>query len=248
MATKSPGSDKSKALVKAAASVVGGQLGGISALARTVAELVEGLLGEPFRVAGGVLFDQLQVWQWRNRIRIMRRSRDLLAETASTGVAPPSFLLPLLDAAGTVDEPSLQELWAQLLAAGVRTEEARHPMYISTLRQLSSDDAKFFEELVRGVRRIDDWRDRDEKGIAERLLTLNIVAPILATKESVAPGTPNVVLKTVLPSAFGRRFARTVMPDLPAPETAQPNQALQPPSRARGTAAKLRRRSRATRG
>ena len=83
------------------------------------------------------------------------------------------------------------------------------------LRQLGPEDARLLEEMVRGSRRIDDWRDRDQNGAAERLLTLNLVAPVLATTDAAALGTPDVVLKTVMPSAFGWRFARAVMADLP---------------------------------
>lgn len=52
------------------------------------------------------------------------------------------FLLPLLNAAGTTEDPDLQELWAQLLASAVSDEEFQQVAYIKILEQLSPAEAR----------------------------------------------------------------------------------------------------------
>lgn len=37
---------------------------------KTASELIENLLGEPFKIAGDALSDQVRMWQCQNRLRI----------------------------------------------------------------------------------------------------------------------------------------------------------------------------------
>ena len=110
--------------------------------------LIEALLGEPCKIAGTMLADQIYAWQWSNRVRIAARAGEIMkSERIAERVLPPGFLLPLLAAAGNVDEPVLQEMWANLLASGVAAERHRHPGFIRSLEQLSKLDAKIIEQL-----------------------------------------------------------------------------------------------------
>src|SRR5688500_1372987 len=84
----------------------------------TGAKLIENLLGKPCSVAGEMLSDQLYFWQWKNRISIAAKAKAMLDNNKiAERVVPPTFLLPLLEAAGNVEDESLQDLWAKLLAA-----------------------------------------------------------------------------------------------------------------------------------
>jgi hypothetical protein len=108
-------------------------------------DLVRDLVGEPVKVAGGMLGDQVYWWQWRNRIRIANRAAEMMNKDGiARRIVPPSFLLPLLDAASNVDDPDLQEMWARLLASGVATDEHQHPMWVKILAQMSAEDAHVF--------------------------------------------------------------------------------------------------------
>jgi hypothetical protein len=105
-------------------------------------KLIESLLGEPCRIAGAMLADQVYAWQWQNRIRIAHRAARLLEECeVAERVLPAGFLVPLLDRAGNVDDPTLEEMWARLLCAGVRDPGAAHPAFITLLSQLSRNEA-----------------------------------------------------------------------------------------------------------
>ena len=116
----------------------------------TGCQLIEALFGEPFKVAGGMLADQVYWLRWRNRIRIANRAEALLGKhEIAAKVLPPGFLLPLLDAAGDVEDETLQEMWGRLLAASVKAERHQHPIFVDALKKLSSEDATLFEEIAR---------------------------------------------------------------------------------------------------
>jgi Abortive infection alpha len=125
-------------------------LGGAVAIAKpaveTACKLIENLLGEPCKVAGGMIADQIYLWQWTNRIQIANRAKQILDEQqVAAAVVPPGFLIPLLDSAGNVDDPELQEMWARLLASTVVDIQNGHPAFINVLRALSRDEARILE-------------------------------------------------------------------------------------------------------
>lgn len=98
------------------------------------ARLLESLLGEPMKVAGGMLADQIYIWQLANRVRIVHKAKKMLEERkVDPRILPKGFLLPLLQAAGDAEEPSLQELWARLLANGVENARSCHPGFVDAL-------------------------------------------------------------------------------------------------------------------
>lgn len=73
----------------------------LSSLSRpvdTVCTLIENLFGEPFKVAGDVLADQVRYWQWNNRLRIIEKAQAKLQER---GLPPrplkPEFFLPFVE-------------------------------------------------------------------------------------------------------------------------------------------------------
>jgi hypothetical protein len=58
-------------------------------------------------------------------------------------------LIPILEACGNVDDDSLQDMWASLLAEGVRDERTQQAAYRNTLVSLSAEDAKWLVTLRR---------------------------------------------------------------------------------------------------
>src|SRR5258706_10944326 len=77
-------------------------------------DFVDAVLGKPLKAVGGILADEISFWRWKNRLKIAARAKDILdSKKVQVDVLPPSFLLPLLDAAGNVDDPDLEEMWAQ---------------------------------------------------------------------------------------------------------------------------------------
>ncbi|UUO06945.1 DUF4393 domain-containing protein [Blastopirellula sp. J2-11] len=124
----------------------------ISGVLRPVSEaaasLLEKLLGEPCQLAGGILADQIYVWQWRNRISILHKAQAIVEkDQIAAKVLPPGFLLPLIDAAGNVDEDELQSLWAGLLASAIEDSSSCNKAFVETLRVLGPSDVKILRRL-----------------------------------------------------------------------------------------------------
>ena len=114
----------------------------------TASRLIENLLGEPCRVLGGIASDTLLAWQWKNRVKIANRAGAIIdAEGIDARQVAPSFLLPWLNSAGNIDEPDLQEMWARLLATATSDAGIQQASFVSTLSQLSRDEAVLLENL-----------------------------------------------------------------------------------------------------
>ena len=112
-------------------------------------EFLDSLVGEPIRIAGGMLSDQLYAWRWQNRIRIGAKARQKVEEVRGNTVpVPPAFLLPFLEAAGDVDSEELQDLWARLLASVATGAAEHHPAFVRTPQQFSAVEAHLLTWLA----------------------------------------------------------------------------------------------------
>lgn len=116
----------------------------------TALKLTEYLLGEPFKVAGEIFADQLKYWQWKNRINILFKADRILRDR---GVTPRKvsrdFFLPYFQDAGNVEEDSLQEAWAKLLAAVIEDSTAERIAYTNTLKNFNAVDVQVLDCMVR---------------------------------------------------------------------------------------------------
>lgn len=191
-------------------------------------DLVRDLVGStPVRIASGMLSDQLYYWKWRNRVRIAHRAAEIIEHDGiARRIVPPSFLLPLLDAAGDIEDPDLQELWARLLASGVAADEHQHPMWIKILAQMSAEDAKAFEDTVAATDREDvpfvleparpGWTMVPPDPVDARLHALGLVELVERHDESTPPeqraGTGTLPWPVARLSGLGDQFRDAVMP------------------------------------
>jgi hypothetical protein len=184
-----------------------GALGLPESAVKTGYALLKDLFGKPLQVAGDMLADQIYWWQWENRIRIAHLAEGILAESeVARRVLPPGFLLPLLEACGDVDDASLQDLWAQLLASGVEDDRFQHPMNIDALRRMSGDDAHVLRLLARGKPRDIGYPEYDRA--LSRLYALGL---------SAGPQEPDYSVQKIMHiphrrnlTTFGREFYRAV--------------------------------------
>ena len=117
---------------------------GISApIVKTGCGLIENLLGKPCSITGELISDQIVAWKWRNRVRIAEKVDRIIKEKAiAARVLPPDFFVPYLEAIGDVDDPTLQDLWASLLASAISEDVHARVSLVRILDQLDSVDAK----------------------------------------------------------------------------------------------------------
>lgn len=97
--------------------------------------------GEAVIQTGGMLGDQFKFWRLKNTLRLLDQTADILRKR---GVDPtrvlPEHLVPLLESASLVEDKTLQETWAHLLANAAAPSKriGLTASYIVTLQQLSS--------------------------------------------------------------------------------------------------------------
>jgi hypothetical protein len=176
-------------------------------------QFIRDLLGQPIKIAGGMIADSVYLWKLENRVRIAEQAKATLKRK---GIPPrqvaTGFLLPLLDAAGNVDQPDLQELWAQLLARGVEKDDAQHPAFIETLRRMSAEDARFLKQLaasgqVKPRDRFNAEVVRPDMPVVARLLALGLLGEVEQNRKWSGSATYLVEL-----TGFGAQFLDAVLP------------------------------------
>ncbi len=128
--------------IPTAAAILTGALAIGKPMVETGCSLIESLLGEPCKVAGNMLADQIYAYQWRNRIQIACKAQALMDQgSVGARVLPTGFLLSFLDKAGSAEDEELQDMWANLLASATADEKFVQTAYITTLTQLSRTEA-----------------------------------------------------------------------------------------------------------
>ena len=111
------------------------------AAAKEYADLVlKGSLGE----IGGILSDTIGHWRLKNQVRLMLKAKEWIEKK---GVDPkpllPEIFVPLLQDASNVEDETLADMFAALLANHLDSDqdERIHPSYSKVLIQLSALDA-----------------------------------------------------------------------------------------------------------
>ncbi len=112
---------------------------------------------------GGMLEDTVQHWRLRNKVNLVLKTKKILE---SKGVTPkqlePNIVVPLLDEAANTDDPTLSDMFANLMASELDADgAATHPSFAKTLGQLSPLDAKVLE-MIDGKDEA-NWKDRQQK-------------------------------------------------------------------------------------
>ena len=91
-----------------------------------VLQLLSVILGDSVMEANALIGDQIRFWRWRNQLRILERANDILKQK---GISPkkvsPKVLVPLIEAASLEDDPSLQEMWARLIASACQEDSEK---------------------------------------------------------------------------------------------------------------------------
>lgn len=179
----------------------------------------------------GSLASAIDAWRVRNTAVVLVKARDRLrARGVEVREVPRSFLLPLLEACGDVDDETMQDLWSALLAEGVVTEEARHPIYRRTLEQLSAEDAALFKAACENADRhgvefgtrdnAPMWAPDLASDAEARLVKLDLIEPwtqdTLEARQARGEIMPSVrpLGLGVMPTRFGAAFRRVVAPRL----------------------------------
>jgi len=132
-------------------------LQGALTLAKT-AEKAEGflkeILGPPAKEMGELWKDKVSARRFRNLIKIVAHAKEQLEEAGvSPKEVPLKIIHPLLESASLEEDQELQERWASLLANSADSDSQVNvlPRYITTLRELSSLEARLLNDMYERV-------------------------------------------------------------------------------------------------
>jgi hypothetical protein len=98
------------------------------------------------------------ILDWERLELLMHKVEKRLREKGitQTRLPPPKIMLPLIEHATMEYEDDLHTLWANLLGTAVDADgDQVHRKYVSTLSELSADDARVLETLYREWQKLD---------------------------------------------------------------------------------------------
>lgn len=133
-------------------------IGAIAALTGTLkplitsgAKLIDDLLGEPLKIAGGMLADRMYISRLQ-QAAIMAGKAQLIMEKHGVKPTqlPTSFLIPFLDAASTSSSEEINDLFAELLVSAIQDDIYQHPIFRHAISQMNADEARILEYFGKG--------------------------------------------------------------------------------------------------
>jgi hypothetical protein len=136
----------------------------------------------PLSELGGILSDTIGYWRLKNQVRLILKAKKWLEEK---GVAPskllPDIFVPLLDDGGNVENETLADMFASLLASHTDPTQLEqvHPSYTKVLAQLSSIDALIMIEF----RKFASYKEAREVGLRGAPLGVHYVAEAVKTAQ-----------------------------------------------------------------
>lgn len=121
------------------------------------------LLGSAVRETGELITDKIRFRRFRNQILILQRAEDLLSKSGlkATEVSLKT-LVPLIEKSSLEEDPTLQDMWATLLAnASVsNAKSSLHAVCINVLSSISPLEAKI---LARAMELYEEQRAEAKK-------------------------------------------------------------------------------------
>lgn len=123
----------------------------ISCAVEAAKEFLSKLVGPAAEEIGFLLQDQVKLYRFKNKLKILAKAEAMLLKAGRTPNAVPfRTLRPILDAAGSEDDESLSTKWAALLAnAAAKTEDyASHPSFPHILSEIAPIEARFLDSLL----------------------------------------------------------------------------------------------------
>lgn len=121
-------------------------------LLRSAGGFLDDVFGESLRQFGGAIADWVRYFRYRNLLTIIDKVQEIHEGRALEGKllpVPPQFALPLLDGASLEAEPTIQDLWAGLIANATDPSRAFRlkKVFVEILRGLEPLDARILECL-----------------------------------------------------------------------------------------------------
>jgi hypothetical protein len=137
-----------KALAKAAES-------GTDALSKEAQGFIKSIVRPAAAEIGQTLKDQIAAYRYNNLVKIVVRAKEKVKDAKlSVSEVPLKIIHPMLEAASLEEEPNVQEMWSNLVAATSTGQVPFASAFVEIMRQLSPEEGRFIQLLAEKL--IDD--------------------------------------------------------------------------------------------
>jgi hypothetical protein len=145
-------------------------------------ELFDKVFGDSAAEMGGIFTDRLKLYRYKNAIWISDQIDAILKSRKREGKSiplRPRFALPILRAASEEDEPSIQMMWAGLMANAMDPERRSEPkkVFIQILSSIEPTDAHVLQFLANMK-----WRNMPD---VKAILVSEICSGVSASEKDV---------------------------------------------------------------
>src|SRR5262245_29988070 len=92
-------------------------LQGLGKALETAKDYADAVLLQPLNQIGGILSDTMGYWRLKNQVRLLLKAKKLLEESnINPDKMLPEIFVPLLEDGGNVEDETLADMFASLLA------------------------------------------------------------------------------------------------------------------------------------
>jgi hypothetical protein len=128
--------------------------------AKTLRQYLDPMLLEPLSELGLLAKDKIAFWRFKNQVKTLIKAKEIIDQsgidtsTIRSSISP-DLVIPLIESSGDSSDPTLQEMFANLLANAVKNADNGlvHPSYAKALNQMSPLDAHLINLLYKDVKR-----------------------------------------------------------------------------------------------
>ncbi len=105
----------------------------------TVRHMLDNFWKEPSEELGGLFADQIKFWRSKNLIRINQKLIQFLEKNNISPTAQLNFVIPLLESSGNVEDETLANMFASLLASHLNpeTQDSTHLSFLKIISQIT---------------------------------------------------------------------------------------------------------------
>ena len=129
--------------------------------AQEAEDILDKIVPDSVKNAGGILSDTVRYWRWCNQINILKKvKRKIESEGLNVKKVPLRVLVPLIENSSLEEEEGMQERWANLLANAATEKCEINPNWIKILKELSPTEARILDSVYDFSKTESDYEKR----------------------------------------------------------------------------------------
>jgi hypothetical protein len=122
---------------------------------------------------GGIVLDNVKFWRVKNQVRILEKTKKLVAERGvDITQVNLKVLVPLLENASLEEDESLQDKWAAILANAATGRAIIRPLFPEILKELSTVEVKVLDAMFNNFLKEENPEMQFDKNLVGKAFTI----------------------------------------------------------------------------